>query len=209
MADSKVDTSGKGEDEDLGLDEDEASSVLDKARGKNSKTEEDDSDDDGQEDESGKDSTDWKAEAEKWKKLSRKHEKDFRTTKGALDKYEDANKSETERLQEKASRNEEAAAKATARMRKLEIAAETAPDNATPAQLLKIAKRMSGEDDDALEEDAKELWADFGPAAGASGPKKQVPGKPTPNLKGGGRSQDNDDEETDPRKLAAMITRAR
>lgn len=205
------------DEEDVDLTEDDAKDVLDKARGKAGKDskDEDESDksggkddqDDDSTDEDQDDKTDWKAEATKWKKFSRKHEDDYKKTAAELKKHEDAKKSDLEREQEKASANEKRANDAERENKRLRIAAETAPENATPAQLLKIARRIAGDDDDALEEDAKELWADFGPAQ--SGTKKVIPGKPKEKLRGGGSSTDEDEEESDPRKLADMIGRRR
>lgn len=209
------------DEEDVDLNEEDAKNVLDKARGKKSGNDSDDEDDeddkpkgkakDDQDDDSDEDDEevkkDWKAEAAKWKKFSRKHEDDYKKTAAELKKHEDAKKSDLEREQEKASANEKRANEAERENKRLRIAAENAPDNATPAQLLKIARRMVGDDDDALEEDAKELWADFGPTS--SGTKKQIPGKPKEKLRGGGSSTDEDEEESDPRKLADMIGRRR
>lgn len=168
-------------------------------------------DDNGALEDSGKpagdsatDSTDWKAEAEKWKRLSRKNEGDLKSTAAKLKQYEDASKSDAQRLEEDRDSHRSRAEKAESALKLREIAEECAPDHATVAQVKKVAKRLRGDTEEELIEDAKELWADFAPAA----PKTQMPAKPKEKLRGGG---DPDDEpgELDPRKLAARIPRAR
>src|SRR5690606_39600664 len=56
------------------------------------------------EESSQEDTTDWKAEAEKWKRLSRKNEASFREVASKLKQYEDANKSESQRQDRKRTR---------------------------------------------------------------------------------------------------------
>lgn len=148
------------------------------------------------------DDRDWKAEAEKWKKLSRQNEKTASERAAALKKYEDANKSESERLQEERDSHKTRAEKAEAALRRREIAEQAAPDHATAKQIAQVAKRMSGDDDDALEADANELFEWIAPAA--STPK--TPSRPKERLRGGAEP-DDEPEETDPRKLAALIPR--
>jgi len=153
--------------------------------------------------ESVTDSTDYKAEVDKWKKLSRQNEKNFREAQRKLQSKEDEGKTESQRLLDERDGFKTQAEKNAAELKRLQIAGETAPEHATLAQLRKVARRMAGEDDSALEEDAKELWADFAPAT-----KSPVAGKPRERLKGGA-DPDEEPDEMDPKKLAQMISRAR
>jgi hypothetical protein len=156
------------------------------------------------------DEKDWKAEAEKWKRLSRHNEKTATERAAALKKYEDANKSESERLQEERDSHKTRAEKAEAALKRREIAEQLAPDHATVKQISQVAKRMSGEDDDALEADAKELFDLLAPAPEPteSKPGTKTPARPKERLKGGA-DPDEEPEETDPRKLAALLPRRR
>jgi len=113
---------------------------------------------------------------------------------------EDANKSETEKLSEDRDGHKGRADKAEASLRKLTAAFDAAPEGATPAQIRQVAKRLTGDTDEELQADAEELFE----LVGAKG-KPKVPVKPTEALKGGG-DPDEAPEETDPRKLAALIT---
>lgn len=78
---------------------------------------------------------DWQAEAEKWKALSRKHEKDAkdgRTAKEKLAEIEDAQKTEGEKQTARAEKAEAKAAAAISRAVKAEIKALAADDFADP-----------------------------------------------------------------------------
>ncbi len=154
---------------------------------------------------SATDDRDWKAEAEKWRKLSRQNEATAKQRADALRKYEDANKSESERLQEALTTHQSRAEKAEAALRRREIAENRAPEHATVALIKAVAKRLSGESDDDLEFDADELFALLAPAPE---PKAKTPSRPKERLRGGG-DPDEEPEETDPRKLAALIPRRR
>lgn len=127
-----------------------------------------------------------------------------------LAKYEDKDKTETQRLQEAADSFKSRAEKAEALHKRREIAEEQAPDHATVAQIRAVAKRLSGESDDELEADAKELFGLIAPepSGGGTPPKNTPPSKPKASLRGGG-DPDSGDDETDPRKLAALIPRNR
>lgn len=146
---------------------------------------------------------DWEAEAKKWRELSRKNEKSFKTASAELKKYQDADKSESQRLQEDRDSHRSRAEKAELALKKRELAEELAPDHATAAQIRAVAKRMAGDDDDALEADAKELFELIAPKAAA-----KTPSRPKEKLRGGSEP-DEEPEPTDPRKLAAMIPRRR
>jgi hypothetical protein len=146
-------------------------------------------------------------ELNKWKSLARKHEKQFKETSTKLAKYEDANKSDRERLEERASTAESRAGTAEAKAKALEIAIERAPEHATLAQVRAVAKRVRGDDDEALERDADELFGLLAPESKAAAPK--VAGaRPKERLKGGS-DPDEEPEENDPRKLAALLPRRR
>lgn len=148
---------------------------------------------------------DWKAEAEKWRKLSRQNEATAKQRADALKKYEDANKSESERREERATTAEARAERAESALKRREIAENRAPEHATVAQIKAVAKRLAGESDDDLESDADELFALLAPAPE---PKAKTPSRPKERLRGGG-DPDEEPEETDPRKLAALIPRRR
>lgn len=151
---------------------------------------------------SATDDKDWKAEAEKWKTLSRKNEKTANERAAALKKYEDQGKSESQRLQEERDSHKTRAEKAEAALKRREIAEARAPEHATVAQIRAVAKRLAGESDDDLESDADELFALLAPAP--STPK--TPSRPKERLRGGSEP-DEDVEEDDPRKLAALVQR--
>jgi hypothetical protein len=194
MADEKDELDGISDDEAQQLLDAPADKVADQAS-----------------DESEKDSTDWKAEAEKWKKLSRQNEKSAAERAAALKKYEDAKKSESERLQEERDSHKTRAEKAEAALKRREIAESFAPDHATVRQIAQVAKRISGDDDDALEADAKELFELLAPAPEPAEPKAgtKTPARPKERLKGGTAEPDEEPEESDPRKLAALLPRRR
>lgn len=140
----------------------------------------------------------------KWRSLARKHEKAAKETSGRLKKYEDQNKSEAERLSEAAQESRTRAEKAEAALRRREIAEDRAPEHATLAQIKAVAKRLSGDDDDALEADADELFALLAPEP----PKARTTQRPKERMRGGG-DPDEEPEETDPRKLADLIRKSR
>jgi hypothetical protein len=188
MADQHDDT------EDLGISEDDAEKLLA------------DPDEADSPKPSATDDKDWKAEAEKWRKLSRQNEATAKQRAEALKKYEDANKSEAERLQEALTTHQTRAEKAEAALKRREIAESRAPEHATVAQIKAVAKRLAGESDDDLEADADELFALLAPAPAPAAPK--TPSRPKERLRGGG-DPDDEPEETDPRKLAALIPRRR
>lgn len=83
----------------------------------------------------GEPEKDWKAEAEKWKALSRKHEKDAKVGSAAAKKLaeiEDAQKTEAEKLAAKAEAAEARATAALTRAVRAEIKAIAADDFADP-----------------------------------------------------------------------------
>lgn len=146
---------------------------------------------------------DLRSEVDKWKSLARKHEKSYKDTSAKLKQYEDQGKTDLERWEERASTAEARAGTAESKAKALEIAMERAPEHATVAQIRAVAKRVRGEDDDALEADADELFELLVPK-----PAAKVGGRPKERLKGGSEP-DEEVEETDPRKLAALLPRRR
>jgi len=190
------------ENEDLGISEDEAKQLLSPPA--------DEENGDQEPEKSETDDRDWRAEAEKWKKLSRQNEKTAAERAAALKKYEDAKKSESQRLQEERDSHRTRAEKAEAALKRREIAEQLAPAHATVKQIAQVAKRISGEDDDALEADAKELFELLAPAPDSEPkPGAKTSTRPQPRLKGGTAEPDEEPEETDPRKLAALTPRRR
>lgn len=142
---------------------------------------------------------DYKAEAEKWKALARKHEAQAKANADKakkLDELEDASKSEVEKATAKVTEAEKRAQEAELRALRLEIAAEK---GLTPAQ----AKRLVGTNREELEADADELVETFKPDD--NGGKQPPPGKPKENLRGG--SDPTEDPEPDLRKVVDKIPR--
>lgn len=145
---------------------------------------------------------DWKAEAEKWRKFARKNEADFKTAAEKLREYETANMTESQRLQQERDSHKTRAEQAEWSLKRREIAEELAPEHATLAQIKAVAKRLSGDSDEALQEDARELFALLAPAPAT--PK--TPARPRERLRGGGEPEADDPDDTDdPRKLADRI----
>lgn len=203
---TQPDTGGQNDrNNDLGVSEDEAKQLL----GAKS----DDGGDGGESEPNGSarsDTDDSKltAELEKWKGLARKHEQRFKETSSKLRQYEDASKSDLERWEERANTAESRAGTAEAKAKALEIAIERAPEHASLAQVRAVAKRVRGEDDEALEKDADELFSLLAPAPSEPKPGTKTPARPKERLKGGA-DPDEEPEETDPRKLAALLPRRR
>lgn len=161
-------------------------------------------DENGSSDTSATDDTDWKAEAEKWKSLSRKNEKTATERATALKKYEDANKTDAERREERATAAEARATKAETALLRREVAESSAPEGATVAQLKNAAKRIVGDTREELEQDAADYWSEHPVASAAA----KTTGRPKERLRGGSDPEEPV-EENDPIKLAAMIPRRR
>jgi hypothetical protein len=143
---------------------------------------------------------DWESEAEKWKSLARKNEKTAKANADAakrLAELEDANKTEVQKLSDKAAEATKQAEAATATALRLEVALEKAPDGMPVDKIRSLAKRLAGATREELEADADELFSEFGES-------KKPPGKtPKPDLKGGGKPDAEPD--IDPEKIAAKI----
>lgn len=125
----------------------------------------------------------------------RKRLKELEPLAAKAKELEDASKTETEKLSERLTASERRAQEAELRALRLEVAADK---GLTPAQ----ARRLVGASKEELEADADDLLATFAPKTPASAGK--VPGRPREKLRGGG-DPDEPVEETDPRKLAALI----
>lgn len=186
------------------LSDEEAERLLADAVDDDDDSDEDESDTQARKKESDKDLGGLRDELAKWKSLARRHERQMKDATGRLKKYEDQNKSEAERLQEAAQESGKRAEKAEQALRRREIAEDRAPEHATLAQIKAVAKRLSGDDDEALEADADELFALLAPEPA----KPRTPQRPKERLRGGGEP-DEEPEETDPRKLADAIRRSR
>jgi len=149
------------------------------------------------------DDTDWHAEALKWKAQSRKHEgrsKENADAAKRLKELEDANKSETQKLADDKAASDKVAASAQGELLRLRVAMRK---GLTEVQ----AKRLVGDTEEELEADAEELLASFKPADSDTddGPKTK-PTRPKERLRSGA-APDEEPDETDPHKLAAMVPR--
>lgn len=141
---------------------------------------------------------DWKAEAEKWRALSRKHEDDAKKNREAaarLKDLEDKNKSELEKAQEKAAAADREAAQLRLEVSRSRVALKK---GLTEAQ----AKRLQGATEEELEADADELLKLLKPEESNPGNRRLPQERMRP-----GSLPNADPEETDPRKLAAAALR--
>lgn len=120
--------------------------------------------------------------------------KRLKAAEDRLRDIDDANKSEDQKREERHAALEQRAQEAELRALRLEVAAEK---GLTTAQ----ARRLVGATREELEADADDLLATFAPK---TAPAPAVPGRPREKLRGGG-NPDEPVEETDPRKLAALI----
>ena len=142
-------------------------------------------------------------EVAKWKAMSRKHEAQAKANADAakrLAEIEEANKSESQKLADKVTVAEKHAADAVAKATRYEVAAELGIQT-------KHLKYLAGATREEIEESGKGILEDF-PEAYA-GSDKDASGKPTrpkERLRSGA-APDEEPDETDPRKLAAMVPR--
>lgn len=112
---------------------------------------------------------------------------------------EEAQKTEAQKLGDRAAAAEARADKAEAEMLRLTVGADK---GLTPAQ----ARRLVGATREELEADADEMIADFAPADPAT-PKPEAPRPPKEQLRPGATSAVEEPEESDPAKLAALVSR--
>jgi hypothetical protein len=158
---------------------------------------------------------DWEAEADKWKALARKHEKAVADLIPLADKakeLEDASKTDLERASAEAQQHMSRADKAEGELMRLRVALRK---GLTETQ----AKRLVGTSEDELEADADDLMASFRPSEPAKPDSKDDDEEPEPTrpdqrrrpqerLRPGAVPEaGTEPEETDPRKLAAMVPR--
>lgn len=136
--------------------------------------------------------------------------KELNDLKTQLKKYQDKDKTETERLTEARDEASGRAAKAEESFRALSVAMDRAPAHATLKHVRAVAKRLRGDSEEELEADADELFEMLAPAPKEKDEpaSRRVAGKPRERLRGGGDPEE-EPEETDPRKLAEMIRRSR
>jgi hypothetical protein len=146
---------------------------------------------------------DYKAEAEKWKTLSRKHESQAKANAEAakrLAEIEDANKSETQKLTDKVTVAEKRAADAEAKATRYEVATEL---GIKPKHL----KYLAGSTREEIEASAKGILEDFPETYAESDTDTPTkPTRPKERLRSGA-VPDEEPDETDPRKLAASVPR--
>jgi len=143
-------------------------------------------------------------EVKKWRGLSRKHERRAKENVEAakrLKELEDADKTEIERATERAA---EAEKKAEAAERKALLYSVASRKGLTETQ----AKRLVGDTEEELEQDADELLASFKQEEDASSDtdKRGRPSRPRERLSPGS-GPDKEPDETDPRKLAEGVPR--
>jgi hypothetical protein len=114
---------------------------------------------------------------------------------------DDQDKTEVERLTERLTTAEKAAADALARADRLEVAVVKALDEPSAKRITTAAKRLVGTNREELEADADDLLASF--ASDTSEPPP--PGKPREQLRGGGNPQE--EPTADIRQVVADIPR--
>jgi len=126
----------------------------------------------------------------------RKRLKDLEPLAAKAQELEDANKTESQKLTERAAAAEKVATDAQSELMRLRVGVRKGLTE-------KQASRLVGATEEDLEADADELLESFG---GAGKPVPKVAGKPTERLRGG-TDPDEPLEENDPRKLAELIRR--
>lgn len=147
----------------------------------------------------GDDGKDYKAEAEKWKALARKHEAQAKANAEKakkLDELDEADKTEAQKAADRAAAAEKRAEEAEIRALRIEVAASK---GLSPSQ----AKRLVGTTREELESDADE----FLESIRSDDAGKPPGGKPKEDLRGGGTPSE-EPEEMDPRKLADLVPRS-
>lgn len=147
------------------------------------------------------------AEVEKWKALARKNEQRAKANAEAADRLaalEEQDKTEVQKLTDKATAAETRAAAAEMAGLRLEVALDKAPEGMSVAQVRKLAKRLAGTTREDLEADADELFADFATDDDDSTNDPDPSRRPKEKLRGGRNVEDKVDD-IDPLKLAAEI----
>lgn len=145
---------------------------------------------------------DWKAEAEKWRAMSRKHEGQAKGNADAakrLQELEDKDKTELERLTAAQQAADQRAAAAEAKALRFEVAlAKQVPP--------KLMKFLSGSTQDEIEASAAELLEAVQPDTGATDGDAGSSGLPKERLRTGTVTE-AEPEVTDPGKLAEQFSR--
>lgn len=141
------------------------------------------------------DTPDFKAEAEKWKALARKHESQSKANADAakrLAEMEEADKSESQKAADRAAAAEKKAEEAEARALRLEVASEK---GLTAAQ----AKRLVGATKEELESDADDLIDSFKTEDDTSseGDKSKSTRIPKERLRSGAVSDEEPEDDID------------
>lgn len=140
------------------------------------------------------DDTDWKAEARKWEKRA----KDNSDAAARLKEIEDSKKSEVERLQERIAELEPASKEAA----RLRVALRK---GLTETQ----AKRLVGDTEEDLEQDADELLATFAPPSEEHEGDTPTPARRPQERLRPGATPSAEPHETDPMKLAEAVQQAK
>lgn len=120
---------------------------------------------------------DYKAEAEKWKALARKHEANAKSNAEKAkkaDELEESQKTEQQKVSDELDRLKSENSTLTASQTRLEVALDKAPEGMSVPQIRKLAKRLTGDSREDLEADAEELFGDFAPS-NESGSKSRRP----------------------------------
>lgn len=143
--------------------------------------------------------TDYKAEAEKWKAMSRKHEATAKSNAAAakrVQEMEDASKSDIEKAQAAVVAAEKRAENAEAKAARFEVALE----KKVPSNLMKF---LTGSTPEEIAASADELLEAITPADTGGTPT----GKPKEALRAGAAGADEEPVEMDPAKLVADVPR--
>lgn len=147
----------------------------------------------------------WKAEAEKWKGLSRKHEDQSKANLAELTKLQDAadtSKTDAERAAKRLDDLESQLAASDSRAMRAEVATSK---GLSAAQ----ARRLQGATVEELEADADDLLASFKPAdKDGAADTADGSGKPKEKMRAGATSDDGAGEDKDVKDILADVPRA-
>lgn len=139
---------------------------------------------------------DYKAEFEKWKALARKHEQQAKANADKakrLDDLEEANKSEQQKLADKASEAEKRAQQAEAKALRFEVATE----KGVPKKAMKF---LTGETQEELESQADEILELLGETQQSESPQRTPRERLRPGASDSG-------PQPDPKKIADSVMR--
>jgi CHAD domain-containing protein len=182
---------------------------VDRKRGTRSDGSDEDEDDDSERlGESGRRALEAMKEQRKAARAARDQaRKEAEDLRRELDKFRNANKSELQRLIDERDALKDQLGQVSSAARRRDFAEEFAPEHATAKQIRLVAKYITGSTDEELEASAEELFSTFAPEP----PKAKTTRRPEERLARpkGGTNPEEDDEETDSRRLAEMIRRGR